>query len=1162
MAHLTASQKTAVECAGKPLFIQAGAGTGKTFTLTKRLAYGLSEESGPALPGVESVLTITFTNKAAAELLGRVRAELRAQGLAQAALGIDAAWISTIHSMCSALLSSHALEAGIDPGMELLSEEESDALLQQAVDQLLPGEPMQELVGCFGTKGACALVTQLAHLVALAPAGAAEFNLGPQAPGNPLACVRGLLEQLEASLESLEALGVREAPSKGCAAATERLELHIQAARELCAAPECGWQELAEALGPVPLPKGGNLKKAFREDFAIACEALSSVLALAGTALARQRLERALELGQQAALAHSRLKEARGVQDTNDLLINAYRLLEGHPAIAGEYRQRFGSVMVDEFQDTDSLQVGIIGHFCDEALSTLTTVGDKQQSIYRFRGADPAVYDSVKARMLAAGGANVALDTNFRSHPGILSFVEAVFSSPGFWGDEFLFIKAGEANARSCGWIGEGAPRVELQLCAGSKNPEGRGSSPVASLREAEAELIAARFEELARAGAPYGSMALLMFSTKGAAPYLAAMRRRGIPCAVSGGSDFYTQPEVVLMSSLLRVLELPDDDKSLLEVLASPLFDLPDGDLLALRAIARRELRNPGPDDIRPRVSLWDALCEQAQRLPEHGADPLLRAHSLLQRALGQLGARPLHQLVQELLQDSGWLEELREGGAQGQAVAANLQRFCDLLARFERSNGPSAVAAGEHFASMCQAAREGSGAKGKPGRMVGRGQDAVQVMTIHASKGLEFPIVAVAQFERSQKRTDAAQAVALTEADKRYLLLPLKAQGKGEERVRELCAAEGQELESFEAARSAVGFSGYGMRKAAVEEQQEQERLLYVALTRARDLLILSACDKSCASTGELAQGSLFERVVSALFGELPASDGSFRLGNGCLVGWRCSTVPYRAPLPGEEEEDAPGEPLPLPVRSHALVEPGTHVPLRRSLRPAPRAIGSYSALGAQPAQEAGEAPELAEPASTQDAAEALGSAFHLVAQWLALQPRPLALGAGQLEARVAAAAARYGLGAEQRSRLEQAVAAWAASERFAGLAAWERLLPEHPFCVQGPCGALEGYLDLLCSNPGSGSALVIDYKTGFSGTQDELQQRYALQAAVYAFALLSSGLQQVELAFVRPEAGMQELCYSYSAGDLPGLSERLAAAQGAAAAEPVDLAGPCGL
>ncbi|MGN0072686.1 MAG: UvrD-helicase domain-containing protein [Coriobacteriales bacterium] len=1150
MADLTTSQKTAVRCAGRPLFIQAGAGTGKTFTLTKRLAYGLSEESGPALPGVDSVLTITFTNKAAAELLGRVRAELRAQGLAQAALGIDAAWISTIHSMCSSLLSSHALEAGIDPGMELLSEEESDALLQQAVDQLLPTQPMQELVQCFGPKDACALVTQLAHLVALAPAGAAEFSLGPQVSGNPLACARGLLEQLEASLESLEALGVREAPSKGCATATERLELHIQAARELCAASACEWQELVEALGSTPLPKGGNLKKAFREDFAVACDSLSSVLALADAALTRQRLERALELGEQASHVHCRLKEARGVQDTNDLLIKTYRLLEEHPAIAREYRERFDSVMVDEFQDTDSLQVGIIGHFCDEGLTTLTTVGDKQQSIYRFRGADPAVYDSVKARMLAAGGQDVALDTNFRSHPGILSFVEALFSNREFWGSEFLFIKAGSANARSYPWIGEGAPRVELQLCAGSKNPDGRGSSSIASLREAEAELIAARFEELARAGAPYGSMALLMFSTKSAAPYLAAMRRRGIPCAVSGGSDFFIQPEVVLMSSLLRVLELPDDDKALLEVLASPLFDLPDGDLLSLRLIARRELRNPAPDDIRPRVSLWDALCVQAQRLPERSDDPLLRAHGLLQRALGQLGMLPLHQLLQELLEDSGWLEELREGGAQGQAVAANLLRFCDLLARFEGSHGSSAVAAAEHFASMCQAASEGSGAKGKPGRMVCKGQDAVQVMTIHASKGLEFPIVAVAQFERSQKRQDASQAVPLTEHDKRYLLLPLKTQGKGEERVREFCAAEGQELESFDDARTAVGFSGYGMTKAALEEQQEQERLLYVALTRARDLLILSACDKSCGSTGVLAQGSLFERVMGSLFDELPAADGAYRLGNGCLVGWRCRVVPYREPLPGEDEEDALEEPLPLPVRSHALVEPRAHVPLRRSVAASPRAIGSYSALASLYKGELAEHGDAQAPGGSQEDATSLGSAFHLVAQWLALQPCPRAVSGSQLSARIDAAARRYALDDGLRQRLEQAVAAWMASDRFASLAGWQRLLPEHPFCVQGPNGPLEGFFDLLCCTPGSGSALVIDYKTGVSGGGEELRQRYALQAAVYAFALLSGGLEQVELAFVRPEAGMQELCYSYSAQQLPQL-----AAQIAAAAEPSD-------
>ena len=110
---LTDAQEKAVHSTGKPLFIQAGAGTGKTFTLTNRLAYGLSEESGRLIPDVDNLLTITFTNKAAAELLGRVRAELRRRGLTDAALKVDAAWISTIHSMCQRILTTHAFDAGI-----------------------------------------------------------------------------------------------------------------------------------------------------------------------------------------------------------------------------------------------------------------------------------------------------------------------------------------------------------------------------------------------------------------------------------------------------------------------------------------------------------------------------------------------------------------------------------------------------------------------------------------------------------------------------------------------------------------------------------------------------------------------------------------------------------------------------------------------------------------------------------------------------------------------------------------------------------------------------------------------------------------------------------------------------------------------------------------
>lgn len=180
---LTPSQRDAVESAHEPLFIQAGAGTGKTFTLTKRLAYGLSEESGRLINDVCRLLTITFTNKAAGELIGRVRAELRACGLTQEALQIDASWISTIHSMCKRMLLSHAFDVGVDPGANLLSEDETEGLSALALDELLQERAQDEclirLLDAFGVKGGIDLISNLSGLFALSPEGMAGFDFGP-----------------------------------------------------------------------------------------------------------------------------------------------------------------------------------------------------------------------------------------------------------------------------------------------------------------------------------------------------------------------------------------------------------------------------------------------------------------------------------------------------------------------------------------------------------------------------------------------------------------------------------------------------------------------------------------------------------------------------------------------------------------------------------------------------------------------------------------------------------------------------------------------------------------------------------------------------------------------------------------------------------------------
>ena len=1153
MSKLTPNQQTAVECAGRPLFIQAGAGTGKTFTLTKRLAYGLSTASGPLLDSVDNVLTITFTNKAAAELLGRVRAELRACGLSDAALQIDGAWISTIHSMCKSILSSHALEAGIDPGIALLTEEESSALLQQAVDEGLGTDEMEQLVAAFGPAEACALVSQLAQLLEMAPEGIASFDLGPELKSNPVRTMRALAESLQGHLESLEQLGVREEPSAACVKQTDRLERAIATAEELALHGDLSWNVIASEFESCAPPKGGSLKKVFREDFAQALALVADIRALAAAAQARYRLELALGLAGQAAARHQEMKRAAGVQDTNDLLMSTYRLLEAHPEIANEYRERFGSIMVDEFQDTDTLQVRIIESFCDEGLSTLTTVGDAQQSIYGFRGADLETYRSVRAQMADAGSQEVSLDTNYRSHPDILAFVESIFSKPAFFGDEFLRIGAGPTNAREYPWAPVGSPRATLMLAAGEKSPNGRSSTHAADLRRAEAELIAQRFEELARKGASWGQMAILMSSTKKAGPYLAALRSRGVPCAVSGGSDFYLQPEVLTMTSLLRVLELPDDDRPLLDVLASPLFDIPDGDLLALRVIAKRELRNPGPTDVRPKITLWDALEYQVQRLPVGDGDALVRAYATLSCACAHLGRRSLAAVLEDVLAQCGWLEELKRGGAQGLAVAANIERFCDLVAEFEAQQGPSSVLAGEHFQMMCDMAKEGSGAKGKPGRMVGLGNDSVQVMTIHASKGLEFPIVAVAQYARDNKRgPGASRAITLTQDGKRRMALPALYAGEGADDVKKRSAELAADVDSFDAAVDAAAFNGHAVSLSKEREDEEVQRLLYVALTRARDILLLVSSDKSFTTKQELEKG-LFSDVADALFpAGFPVQGGTFGIDTGCLVECVVEPVPYDASSSDDEEDEA-GELASRAVRRHVLPVRVQAPCLSHRRLKSSSGIASYSSLARERAG-AGEAEQDAQDfrvvaamlrarAKKQETVSTVGSAFHLVAQWVAMQPEPaqMSFESGLLAARIEGAARRYALDEQGLTRLREAVAAWLGSELCARTCAFGQRLPEHAFCVDVDGQCVEGFIDLLCLDSSARSALVVDYKTGVGAEDEELRERYALQAAVYAYAVLTTGaVDEVELVFVHPELRLREIRYAYTRSELPVLRE----------------------
>lgn len=1136
---LTRSQRDAVESAHEPLFIQAGAGTGKTFTLTKRLAYGLSEESGRLISDVCRLLTITFTNKAAGELIGRVRAELRACGLTQEALQIDASWISTIHSMCKRMLLSHAFDVGVDPGANLLSEDETEGLSALALDELLQERAQDEclirLLDAFGVKGGIDLISNLSGLFALSPEGMAGFDFGPAPAPATTQRVQRVLSQYEQAAAELEALGIPQ-DKQTYVDNYETIHITIRLLTEWLGntAQKVSWQDISTLLDSCKAVKGGSFKQEYKAIFNDCKVALLEAQVEASCAVAYENLLAAAELACEHVKKHGELKRQRGALDTNDLLIAAYRMLLQDPLTAEEYRKQFDSVMVDEFQDTDSLQVGIIKQLCNDDLATLTTVGDAQQSIYGFRGADLEVYRSMRQTMCAHGSRELELTINYRSHADILRFVEDIFSKQEFFGAEFLKVDSGREDEPSPQWLAGNEARVKVLLSAGRKAETGRGKTSLSALREADAVALADEFQRLKSQGAQYGDMAILLQSTKSAraGAYIRELRKRGVPCVVSGGSDFFLASEVKVLVMLLRVLANQDDDEALFALLGSSMFDISDDDFVRLSVINKQKLKL-APEQARPKPSLFDALRYSVQKEECEAGAGLSHAFEVLDHALAYALHAPLSQVVRRAVALSGWSLGLREQGAEGGAAYANIERFCDMLDEFEDLNGRSFYRASEYFRSMLDLAEQGVGARFKPGTLVSSGRDAVQIMTIHSSKGLEFPIVAVAEFEKSSQGGNG-EVYSLTEGQGRYLALGF---AKSSAVGKQLLGSEGLPS-SFTDARSPGSYRAYAHQLNEQRQYEEQQRLLYVALTRARDMLILVTHDKSYASTGEFEAGLTGECLNAAFSNEVPKTNAMVKTSAGALVSFSITNVAYEQDAEsGQSKQDS--------VPSHEHLYPSFEDPKQiSSVVQASTGSYSYSSIskrGSEAYHPAAQTITLRNRSEDTETVSPVGSAFHLVAQWL------IASNSGEptaLEHRISASIRRYSLNDVQARRLLDALGAWIGSARFAQAIACERKYAEYPFCVEIDGSSLEGFIDLLCLDEAQ-NALVIDYKTGTSaqGELAELESRYRLQAQCYAYALLSSDVcEHVELVFVRPEANMEEVVFAFDKGDVPALIQAI--------------------
>ena len=782
----TAEQTVAIERRAGNLLLDAGAGSGKTSVLVERFVRAVLEDGVDA----GAILTITFTEKAAAELRDRIRRRLRELGADDAARATEGAYISTIHGFCARVLRSHALAAGLDPRFVVLDEPEArrlaDGAFEDALEELARSGP-----------GAVELIASYLPGVLhggildvygeLRSRGQTEPELPALPPEPDLEVARGALWR--AAAQALTELGDVAAPSVKVLQALER----VGRSDELLTIPEPG---LAQIDGlKLPGGNGAALSTPVCVAYADALAAFRGAVE-ARTAVGVHALLDRLLRG--FASRYAQRKRERSALDFDDLELMTRDLLERDGSLRERYEERFVHVMVDELQDTNAVQLELI-----ESVSrgNLFTVGDAQQSIYAFRHADVELFEALGAER-AREGERATLQTNFRSRREILDVVNGAFA--GVFGERFIPLVPGRPDADA------GEPRVELLVVdkAGDYAVEGLASP----WRIAEARALAGRVGELMAAGAAPREVVLLTRATTDLRVYERALEERGIPTYVIGGRGYWAHPQVIDVVAYLRALANPRDEEPLYTVLASALVGVSTDALVVVGAAARArggdpwgELRSEGAP-----VSLGDFDRSRLEAFV---------AWFAAERALvARLG---IEELIDRMLVQTGYdLAMLAMPG--GPRRLANVRKLMRLGREFEAASGPDLRA----FLEFVRAREARWGGFGDPREseapVEGEALDAVRLMTIHRAKGLEFEIVCVADLGRGPRYGSE--------------LLRLGSDGRLGLRLSE--PGTGRPL-------PALAYRELGEERAAAEAQEER-RLFYVAMTRARERLILSGAAK----------------------------------------------------------------------------------------------------------------------------------------------------------------------------------------------------------------------------------------------------------------------------------------------------------------------------
>ena len=1067
MTRDKAQRDRAVEVTDRSFIVEASAGTGKTSTLINRILH-LVLEKGPEGPPLRlsNIAAITFTEKAAGEMKVKLRQELellasqtgtKAERARQALRDLEVTAISTFHAFAVSLLKERPVEAGLDPRFAAIDEIQSELLFQEVWEGWLAegirkrAEPVEKALRAGLRLQA---LRELARALRLNSLIVRELE-----PVNPLTD-----EQMRAGVEALCAEG--KAYTKEIISSGDKLVMALGAALV--------WLDKGEGDDRVYVGRGadhgipwnyasmgrkGNWRGG-RDTVERVHDFISRVLEISRVPQQRLLYELDRWLVQEFLPVWDEAKRSRGVLDFDDQLIAARDLLRNKPAARRDFQRQFATVLVDEFQDTDVIQLEIVlllssTDFTETdkdrlrpAPGRLFIVGDPKQSIYRFRGADIETYLKVAtpARSEERGLERLELTTNFRSVPSILRFVDCAFSEV-MVGESYqpAYLSFGGKGART---QKEAAPAVYIlppeQDADKAKNFVRREAARIAQLidhiNENEDWKVSERQSEKGRAPR-FGDIAILLPVLTRVDILEDALREGGIPYILEGGRFYYARSEVSTALIALRAVANPSDSVALYGALRSIFFGLSDEDLLRAHA---------------------DGLpLDYRKSVPENSA--LAHAYKVLRDLHQHRHSRSASETLEILLRETGAREVLasRSGGLQSQA---NLNKLARTLRARQEENTFSEVL--DVLSTLDE-----EGLAESESRVLEERSDAVRIMSIHKAKGLDFPIVI--------------------------------AGGLGQERRhggRSVLADRERGFYAFSAGRAESGWQAAGWSQLLEAEKRKEDaelvRLLYVALTRARAHLILSAHHKLKTGGREAGSAKSLEgtrlQPLAAIISDLAQDKMTL-----------ARVLPPQALPPRQKplrfaEAARPGEWIAQLRQGYANVRRLTaETPAAREVR----------TPAARPQEEFDQVREEGPLDAVRQRGIRLGIAFHEAmetADW------------GQ-EARIGEwaqeAGVRHRLDGVALQTLEEMMRNTFRSELIArarlAKASGAKLWRELPFIR--PLGGnvvQEGKIDLVFEE--SGEWQVVDYKTDLVSEEDSvLQERYRGQMQDYAFALRALGL-----------------------------------------------------